>query len=68
MGLITSICWLVFGLITIAALFVSYERKLRFSERSEERKAKQVSKDYEALAGKIERLEERVNKYMIGRR
>jgi Na+/alanine symporter len=67
MGLIIPLCWLFFGLSTIIALFVAYERRLRFLERSEERKAAQVSKDYKELSSKIERIEERINRYMIGK-
>jgi hypothetical protein len=66
MGLIIPVCWFLFGLFTMAAVFVAYERRLRFLERSDERKAKQTSKDYVDLSAKIERLEERINRYMVG--
>ena len=66
MGLIIPICWFLFGVLTVVALFVAYERRLRFLERSEERKAAQVSEEYADLSAEIERIEERVNRYMVG--
>jgi hypothetical protein len=66
MGLIVPICWFLFGVFTVAAVFIAYERRLRFMERSDERKALRVSKDYTDLSAKIERLEERINRYMVG--